>query len=139
MIQGQLKSNLGVNVSIELFDNKAFRAQMDLGAYPMFQGMWAADYPDPDNFLSVFLSSSGNNRTAWKNVEYDRLVDQARAQTVAAEREKLYDQAEKILLEQDAVMVPLYYEPQLALVSKRSRNASVNPLNYLYLRNVSVE
>lgn len=138
MIQAQLKRNLGIQVNIELYDTKAFPAQVDLGVYPMFQGMWGADYPDPDNFLGIFTSNSGNNRTGWKNARYDQWIDRARTLRSVSDRRKLYDQAEKLLIEQDAVIVPLFYEPLVALVSRRSRNVTVNPMNYLFVRDVEV-
>jgi oligopeptide transport system substrate-binding protein len=139
IIQAQLKENLGLQVNIELYDPKAFRAQIDLGVYPMFQGMWGADYPDADNFLSVFLSNSGNNRSGWKSTTYDQWVDRARMLQAPREREKLYARAESLLLEQEAVLVPLFYEPLTALVSRRSTGVEVNPLNYLYLRGVTIQ
>ena len=139
VIQAQLKDVLGVAVSVELYDPKAFRAQIDLGAYPLWQGMWGADYPDPDNFMGVFLSNSGNNRTGWKSATYDQWVDQARTMTSVTGRLKLYAQAESLLLQKDAVIVPLFYEPLPALVSRRSRGIELNPMNYLYLRGVNVD
>jgi oligopeptide transport system substrate-binding protein len=135
-IQGELKKNLGLNVTIQPFDHKTFRAQVDLRQFPSFILSWSADYPDPDNFLSLFLSDSGNNRTNWKNGVYDGLVLRARA--ASSGREKLYFDAQKLLLETDAVVVPLYYEPQMALVKPRAKGFALNPVNYMYLKQVNL-
>ena len=54
-------------------------------------------------------------------------------------RQKNYFEAQKILLEEDAVVVPLYYEPNQALVRKRVKGLELNPLNYPYLRKVNLE
>jgi oligopeptide transport system substrate-binding protein len=137
-IQGQLKQNLGLTVEINPFDNKTFRAQLDLHSFPLFEASWSADYPDPDNFLSMFLSDSGNNRTLWKNSEYDRLVLAARTQQNQKAREKNYLEAQKILLEKDVALIPLYYEPNSALVRPSVKGLEINPLNYLLLRKVSI-
>lgn len=137
-IQAELKRNLGIEVSLQPFDNKTFRAQLDLHTYPLFEASWSADYPDPDNFLSVFLSNSGNNRTTWKSEKFDELVLNARGHQSASVREKLYLQAQKLLIEDEAVIVPLNYEPNMALVRKGVRNLELNPLNYLLLRNVEM-
>jgi oligopeptide transport system substrate-binding protein len=139
ILQSQLSQNLGIRVKIELFDPKAFRAQVDLGVYPLFQAIWAADYPDPENFMGIFRSNSGNNRTGWKSASYDDLIDRASIARSEKERGSLYREAAAILLEREAAIVPLYYEPLIALVSKRSSGVTVNPLNYLLIRNVSVE
>ena len=135
-IQGELKKNLGITAVLQPFDHKTFRAQLDLHAFALFESSWSADYPDPDNFLSLFLSDTGNNRTTWKNAKYDQLVLKARYHQNAREREKLYLEAQKILQEQEAVVLPLYYEPNMALVRSRVEGLELNPINYLLLRKV---
>jgi len=135
-IQAELQKNLGLTVSLQPFDNKTYRAKMDQKSYPMFIASWSADYPDPDNFLSVFLSSSGNNRTKWSNKTYDAGITKARHLQNTKERESIYFQLQKLLLEQEVVLVPLYYNSNWALVNTRVENLEVNPLNYLNLRNV---
>jgi oligopeptide transport system substrate-binding protein len=137
-IQAELKKNLGIEVTIQSFDNKSYRNQLDLHVFSVFDYTWTADYPDPDNFLSVFQSSSGNSRTTWKSARFDQLVQDARQSLKAAEREKTYLTLQKILLEDEAVIVPLYYEPNLALVRSRAKNFELNPLDYLYLRKVEI-
>lgn len=141
-IQAQLKVNLGIDLVLEPFDNKTFRSQLDLGVFPMFLLSWSADYPDPDNFLSLWLSESGNNRARWKNSDYDKLVIASRYLRNLKVREKNYIAAQKILLEQSAVIIPLYYEPIMALVKKRPKkiieSLELNPLNYLILKNIHI-
>ncbi|MDR3607972.1 MAG: peptide ABC transporter substrate-binding protein [Oligoflexia bacterium] len=137
-VQAQLKTHLGIQANLEPFDNKTFRAQLELASYPMFLLSWSADYPDPDNFLSLWLGESGNNRTRWKNSQYDDLVLAARYAKNSKEREKYDIAAQKILLEQEAVIVPLYYEPIIALVKKRVQALEMNPLNYMFLKKVNL-
>ncbi len=138
-IQAELKKNLGISVDIQPFDHKTFRAQLDLGTFAMFEGSWAADYPDPDNFLSVFLSSSGNNRSAWKNSKYDEWVLAARNSRDLSVRKSLYAQAQDLLVQKDAIVVPLYYEPIVGLLRPRAKGLQLNPLNYLYLKDVRLD
>jgi oligopeptide transport system substrate-binding protein len=138
-IQEELKKNLGLSVTLQPFDHKTFRSQLELHAYPLFENSWSADYPDPDNFFSVFLSGSGNNRTAWKSPRYDQLVLDARYSQNAKTRQTDYLEAQKILIEDEAVVVPLYYEPNLALIRARVKGLELNPLNYLLLKNVNLE
>ncbi len=137
-IQQQLKKNLLVNAEIHTFDHKSFRAQLDLKNHPLFEASWSGDYPDADNFLSLFLSSAGNNKTSWKNTEYDDLVLRGRGEKNPKQRAKIYQDAQKILLENDAAIVPLYYEPNMALVKPRVKGLELNPLNYLLLRKVNL-
>jgi oligopeptide transport system substrate-binding protein len=137
-IQSELKKNIGIDVSIRSFDHKTFRAQIELYSFPIFLLSWSADYPDPDNFLSVFLSMSGNNRTKWKNSQYDAKVLLARYNQNMKAREKLYDDAQKLLVEQDVAVLPLYNEPILALVNPRVRNLRMNSLNYLQMKAITL-
>ena len=138
-IQGQLKKNLDLSVDVQPFDHKTFRAQLDLGTFALFEGTWAADYPDPDNFLSVFLSNSGNNRSGWKSSQFDQWVLDARKSSDPAKRKSLYADAQSLLIDKEAIVLPLYYEPIVGLLRPRVKGLRLNPLNYLYLKDVRVE
>ncbi len=137
-IQAELKTNLGLNVQIQAFDHKTFRSQLDLKSYPLFINSWSADYPDPDNFMSIWLSMAGNNWAGWKDKRYDEKVLKARTELNVKARAKLYADAQKLLLEDEAVILPLYYEPNLALVKPRVKNLELNPLNYFYIKKVNL-
>ncbi len=141
-IQSELKKNLGIEVILQPFEHKTFRAQLSVKAFPMFLLSWSADYPDPDNFVSLFISQSGNNMTGWKgtpaNAKYDALIFEGRKTQDSKKREKLYSEAQKLLIEDEAVVMPLYYEPNMALVREKVKGLELNPMNYLLLRNVNV-
>ncbi len=137
-IRDQLRKNLGILVKLSPMENKLFRNELELHGAPMFDASWTADYPDPDNFLSVFLGASGNNRSFWKSPQYDQILEKAREESNPKRREILYWELQLILQERDVVMVPLYYESNLALVSTRAKNVQLNPLDFLYLRSVDV-
>ena len=137
-IQAELKKNLGIEISIRSFDHKTFRAQLELYSFPIFLLSWSADYPDPDDFLSVFLSAGGNNRTKWKNAQYDAKVLLARYNQNQKARGILYDQAQKLLVEDDLAVLPLYNEPILALVNPRVKNLQINALNSLQMKAITL-
>ena len=137
-IQAEIKRNLGWDVQLAPYDHRSFRAQLDLRRIPMFQQTWGADYPDPDGFLSLFLRTSGNNSTGWGNEYYDAQVLAARGMTQASAREKIYLALQKQLIEDEAVILPLYYDSNRVLVRKKVKGFNLNPLNYLYLKEVSL-
>jgi oligopeptide transport system substrate-binding protein len=72
---------------------------------------WCLDYPDANNFLyDVFHSSTADNwGFGWTNAEFDSLIEQAQVELDTAVRTDLYAQAENILINQDAVIAPLWY------------------------------
>ena len=138
-MQGELKKNLGIQVTLQPFDNKTFRSNLKLFQTSGFILVWGADYPDPDNFVSIFLSNSGNNNPNWKNKHYDEMVLEARSLQDTKEREKLYLEIQNFLISDQAVIIPLYYEPNLALVRNRVKKLNLNPLNYLYVGQAVVD
>lgn len=103
----QIEKHLGINVTIEeIGDSAALNSRVKAGEYQFrttFQGH-SANYPDPQDFFDVFLSTSPNNRTGWKNAEYDRLVREADFSRNDDDREKLYDQAHEILVREAPVV-----------------------------------
>jgi len=137
-LQDQLKKHLGFEIEIRLPEFKTYRTHLDLRNGGLFYMSWGADYADPDTFFGVFLSDSGNNRMQWKNPSYDALVKKAAITTEHAQRIKLYRQALEILLIQDVAVVPLHYNSIMYLLNPRFQNFVINPLKYVYFRDIVV-
>lgn len=137
-IKKELKTNIGVDVDLHPLENKAYRTQLDLQGYPLYDLSWTADYPDPDNFLSLFLGDSGNTPNAWKSKPFDRAVERARLLVDRKQRENVYLDLQRLIQEKEVVVLPLYYEPNLAFIHSRVKNFELSPMDYLYLRNVHV-
>ena len=75
----------------------------------MFNLGWIADYPDPENFLDVlFRSGSLQNHTLFASPEVDALLAQARTEFDSAERARLYQEVQRILID-EAVWIPLFH------------------------------
>ncbi len=136
-IQDQLKKNLGITVSIKMTEFSMYRTQLDLQSGALYHRCWAADYADPDTFFSVFTSTSGNNRTSWKNKRYDELVNSAAATPNGPERIKQYKEALDILLRQEAPITPLYFDSLTYLLNPKIKNFVINPLNYVFFRDIT--
>lgn len=137
-IQAEVKKNIGIDIAIRSFDHKTFRAQLELYSFPIFLLSWSADFPDPDNFMSVFLSLSGNNRTKWKNSTFDAKVLLARYNQNQRARETLYNEAQKVLVDDELAIIPLYNEPILALLNPRVKGVRINALNSLQMREINL-
>lgn len=104
-LQQQWQDNLGVQVLWETQDWSTFiqRIRQDLPSI-IING-WVADYPDPDNFLRVWLAY---HQIAWRNEHYRELVETARVTLNQEDRMALYRQADQILIE-EALLMPLIY------------------------------
>lgn len=109
------------------------------GEADIFVRHWGADYPEPSNFLEVFESESGNNFTGWKSAEYDQLLLRARDAADSKQRIDAYLQAEHLLVQKESVIVPLFRRRNTVLIGPRVKDFSISPLNYLFLKGVSLK
>jgi oligopeptide transport system substrate-binding protein len=87
---------------------------------------WCQDYPDANNFDREVFAVNGSSNPAdesgepygginWKSDEYETLVAEASTETDPEKRVDLYAQAEDILVNQDATIIPIYWYTNLDL------------------------
>ncbi len=118
-VASQLHDNLGMNVSLRTMEWRSYLEKHNAKKQVFFHMRWMADYLDPQNFLSLLLSSDGNeNKTYYSNPKVDQLCALADADMKPDERVKLYQQAEDLIL-QDAAWVPIYFQKDAELISPR--------------------
>jgi oligopeptide transport system substrate-binding protein len=135
-IQSMWQKHLGVVVKIENQEWKVFLKKLQTDPFPVFRSGWGADYPDPDNFMKLFTSNSGNNHGRWKNLRYDQLLEQAAQELDSKKRARLYDDAQKLLTEVDAAIVPLYWKSEATLLNPKFVGLEYNSMARMDLRNV---
>jgi len=104
------QENLGIPVVVEYMDWGAYTDLVNFDTPEIYRLGWAADYNDPDNFLGpIFTSESESNRGGFSNAEYDELIHKAADITDPTERQILYIQAEQILCEIEAAVIPIFH------------------------------
>lgn len=123
------KKNLNVDVRLNNMEWKVLLSKLHEDPPQIYRMGWFVDYPDPDSFLNVFLSDSGNNYTNWKDKTYDTLVNQAVITLDPSKRKVLYDQAQKLLLEKVTAIIPIYVAEKTYLVKPYVHGLEINPLN----------
>ena len=133
-LQAQWKRNLGLSVQLDNLEWKVYLHQLETSPPPLFRLGWGADYPDPDNFMNLFTSTSGNNRTRWRNSVFDELIGSAVADPNTLGRQSAYDKAQKILLEEDVVIMPLFVATQNWVVKPTIGGLRLNAMELLYLK-----
>jgi oligopeptide transport system substrate-binding protein len=139
LIQEQWKTHLGVEVELENREWKVFLKELRLATPPVYRLGWGADYPDPDNFMSLFTGASANNNTGWANDRYDALVEEAARERLPERRQSLYDAAQRILCEEEVPIAPLFVQSINLAVSPRVHGFEPNPMDILFLDRVRVE
>ena len=138
-LQAQWKQHLKVNIEFESQEWKVFLSRLQADAPAMFRLGWGADFPDPDNFMNLFISTSGNNRLNWANARYDKLVAEGPTIRDPEKRQALYDTAQTILTETDAAMIPLFIQVQNMLVKPRVKGLEMNSMELLYIKRIHLE
>lgn len=121
-LQQQWRRELNINVEIQVREQKAFFGEID-GAKPppAHLARWIADFPDPENFMSLFRSNSGNNSLKFASDRYDTLVEDAVRTDDDDARLRMYSEAQRILVVDEAAMIPIYTAAQNVLRKKSLR------------------
>ena len=126
---------IGINIQVEVIQKSLLLEQTSKSQALFFRGSWIADYPDAENYLSVFYSKNPAppNYTRYKNATYDLLYERSLSEKSDSLRYKLYQQMDKIIIA-DAPVVPLWYDMAIHLVHTNIENFPANSLNLLELR-----
>jgi len=130
---------IGINVKIDVNQAAVHRKMVAEQKLTFFRGSWIADYPDAENYLSLFYSSNaapaGPNYTHYSNPEFDRLFQTALRAANDSERFALYRQMDAIVMHEAPVIV-LYYDKVVRLTGKNISGLPVNAMNNLLLKYV---
>lgn len=138
-VAAELKQNLGMDVSLKVTEWKAYLERYNRGQNPFYHMRWAADYLDPQNFLSTMLATFGpENHHGYNNPEFDKLCAEADALLDTPKRLELYAKAEDIAL-QDASWVPIYFQRDAELISPRVKNLRESLFGHLPHTTTSVK
>jgi peptide/nickel transport system substrate-binding protein/oligopeptide transport system substrate-binding protein len=94
-----------------------------------FRAGWQMDYPLIQNFLQpLYYTNASSNDGKWSNKEFDRLVDEANAETDTATAVEKFQQAEEVVRDHMAA-IPLWYQNGSAGYSERLSNVRLNPFS----------
>ncbi len=131
---------IGINIDVEIIQKSLLLEQTAKSEALFFRGSWIADYPDAENFLSVFYGKNPAppNYTRYKNPQFDQLYEEALAEKNDSLRWIIYRRADQVMIK-DAPVVPLWYDMVIRLVQPYVKNFVPNSLNLLELRRVKLE
>jgi len=140
-IQRELEK-IGIQVQIDVVPPSTLRQMKSSGELAMFRASWIADYPDAENYLSLFYSKNftpnGPNYAHFKNNIYDSLYLASLSLPNIEKRKLLYEKMDSIIIE-EAPVVPLYYDMAVRFVNKKVSGLGINPQNFLVLKKVKKE
>lgn len=137
-IQGEL-GNIGIKVKVDVSPSASLRDLMSKNEVNFFRGSWIADYPDGENYLSVFYAKNkvpfGPNYTGYFNKEFDRLFEASYYENDAEKRYELYRKMDNMVMEHASV-VPLLYDQSVVMLQNNISGYNINPLSLMILKNV---
>ena len=135
----QWRTELGIDVEIRQSDFASLLADIDAGRLQMFSLGWIMDYPDPEDILDLkFHSKSQLNDINYSHPEVDSLLDRARTERDPELRIQLYQQAERLIVE-DVAWIPLYFTQSHVVVNADVHGWFEPPMVIPRLRFVSVD
>ncbi len=137
-IQSMWKETLGVDARLLNQDWKVYLDTRDQENYDVARAGWIGDFVDPVNFLECFTTGNGNNHTGWGNPEYDRLVEEARYTNEMDARNRLYGEAEKLLLTEMPIL-PLYIYTRVYLMDPAVKGREPNPMDYISFKSLQLD
>ncbi|GAA0871905.1 ABC transporter substrate-binding protein [Gangjinia marincola] len=137
-IQRELQK-IGIDVAIDVLPPSTIRQQRSAGKLPIFRASWIADYPDAENYLSLFhsanLAPNGPNYTHYQSKTFDSLYDEASMTTSSDARSQFYKKMDSLVM-CEAPVVVLYYDEATRFISKKVSGLGINPINLLDLKRV---
>lgn len=125
----------GIPVKVEAMQRGSLLERIAKNQALFFRGSWIADYPDAENYLSVFYGQNPSppNYTRTRIPEFDRLYREAMLQTDDSIRFSIYRRMDQLVIDQ-APVIPLWYDMAIHLVSPKVEGFRPNALNLLELR-----
>lgn len=140
-IQRELEK-LGLKITIDVMPPSTLRQMKSSGELDIFRASWIADYPDAENYMSLFYSQNftpnGPNYTHFKNEVFDSLYDRSLTLSNIEERKHLYTKMDSIVIS-EAPIVPLFYDMAVRFVPIKVSGLGINPQNFLVLKRVKKE
>jgi oligopeptide transport system substrate-binding protein len=137
-MQGQLAES-GIIIKLEVNQGATHREMVARQKLEFFRGSWIADYPDAENYLSLFYSKNfapaGPNYTHFKNEQFDLLYENASSVTDDSARYNLYRQMDQIIID-NAPVVILYYDQVVRLYANEITGLGKNGMNLLNIKRV---
>ena len=135
-VQEQFKS-LGIQLRLDQLVQSTLISKQEEGVFPFWRASWGADYFDPENFMALFYSKNitpkGPNRVGYSNPQIDELYEKSLSITDFAERKKIYDTMQQIVID-DAAWLFMYYNEKVFLIKKNIEGFYLDGLNIINLK-----
>ncbi|MBI5031759.1 MAG: peptide ABC transporter substrate-binding protein [Chloroflexi bacterium] len=134
------QQTLGVNITVENLPSDQYTDEINAGHHgQIISGGWCADYPDPENFADVlFHTGADHNRGNYSNTEVDTLLERARIEPDVSKRIDMYQQAERIIVD-DAAALFISHSQSYLLVKPYVKGYVMTPIDIELMRYLRID
>jgi oligopeptide transport system substrate-binding protein len=137
---GQWREAIGVEIILDETAPRDLTGWKEKNISPsLIINGWQADYPDPDNILWKSDAIDQLKRLGWHDSAFDRLVEQASRTSDRAKRLAMYRQADRLLVAEQALVLPITYFLERDLIKPWVKNYRQNLLGMIYLHKVIIQ
>ncbi len=137
-IQRELQK-IGLTVDIDVIPAATLKDAKANGKLAVFRASWVADYPDAENYLSLYYSKNfapnGPNYSHFKDVQFDKWYEETFTITDTKKREQLYAKMDSLIMKKAPVVV-MFYDEVVRFTRKNVVGLGINPINLLELKKV---
>ncbi len=130
---------IGINVNVDVIPASSLKDAKANGQLDFFRASWIADYPDAENYLSLYYSKNfapnGPNYTHFSNEAFDAMYEAAYLETNPVLRAQLYTKMDSLVMA-SAPIVPMFYDEVVRFTRKEVKGLGINATNLLDLKYV---
>lgn len=132
----QMKANLNIDIKVKLCSIEERNKAVTSGKAAIWLSGWIADYPDAENFLSLFYggnikaNSTFVNPFKYNNPRFDKQYLAASRELDATKRQELMISCDQMVID-DAVVIPLINDDFITMINSRVRGFETNSLEIL--------
>lgn len=143
-IASQIKQNLNIDLNIKLCTIDEREKAIVSGKAKIWRSGWIADYPDPENFLSLFYSGNIKENSAevnafrFRNKAYDALFERALKELDDKKRNDLLTKCDQMIVDEAAVM-PIMTDDFMIMINARMRDFKTNSMENLDFSNIFIK
>jgi len=128
----QMAEPAGIDIQVVRVPDQVYWSDY-AGKVPFHTGNWGFRPSIDETFMAAYHSNATGNESNWRNPALDSLIDSARGERDSAQRKQLYQQAQQLMLDEGAVIIP-YFKPTLMALRRTVHELTPHPAGWLNFR-----
>ena len=125
-IQAQLKEVLNIDIVLEGEEDGVWSSDRENGDYDLIRHSWTADFNDPINYLSLYVTGASSNYNHVSDAAYDEAIEKSNSAATVEERVEYLHEAQKILVSDNFYVIPAVTQVYICLINPDLENISTN-------------